>query len=368
MRILVFLLLLPLTLYAQKNYPFLLDSFMRGEVFEMNFNGNILVAKSGEIIYQKSFGYRNFNSKEILDNNSVYYIASVSKQFTAMCILMLKEDGKLNLHDSLRKFFPQLPYYNITIQQMLTHTSGLPKYEVEVPKKWDHHKVAFNDDLIAFLAREKPPVRFNPGDKWEYSNTAFVLLASIIEKVTGQKFADFIANRIFNSLGMENTRIYNTRRSSNERIPDYAYGYMYSDSFKRYILPDSLPFYNIVYYLDGIEGDGDVNTTTTDLYKWQEALMKHSILNDRLKRELLEPHSLFDTALNINYGYGVFLGENEMGKYITHTGIWPGYRTILTYYYTGDITIIIFSNNESNASAISNAIAYILFNREVIFP
>lgn len=363
------LLLFPIVANAQKNYPVILDSLMRGEVSELNFNGNVLVAKSGSIIYQKSFGYKDYFSGEELDTNSVFYMASVSKQFTAMGILILTEQKKISLDDTLRNFFPQLPYYNITIRQMLTHTSGLPKYEVEMPKKWDHKKIAFNNDLIAFFANEKIPPRFLPGKKWEYSNTAYILLASIIEKVSGQTFADFMEENIFKPLGMEHSRIYNTRRSSHERIPDYAYGFMYSDSLKRYMLPDSMPFYgNIVYQLDGIEGDGSVNTTTSDLFKWEQALINQSIFSKNLREQMLEPHSLMDTTLKIYYGYGVILGENETGKYITHTGIWPGYRTVLTHYKNEDITIIVLSNNESNVQAISNALTYVLFDREVIFP
>ena len=159
---------------------------MRGEVQELNFNGNILIAGGENIIYQNAFGLRNFETREVLNNNSVFYLASVSKKFTAMAILMLEKEGKISLSDSLRKFFPRLPYFNFTIQQKLTHTSGFPKYEAELPKNWDHHKVATNKEVIAFLEKEKPGIRFEPGVKWEYSNTGYLLLSSVIEQVSGQ--------------------------------------------------------------------------------------------------------------------------------------------------------------------------------------
>ena len=196
------LLLIPIALEAQKNYPEQLNSYMQAEFSVNGFNGNVLVAKKGSVIYQKSFGFRNYTSKELLDNNSVFELASVSKQFTAMGILLLKERGSLKLADSLRKFFPELPYKNITIQNLLTHTSGLPEYGDSLAIKWDHKKIAFNNDAINFLSKEKLPVNFNPGEKWEYSNTGYDLLASIIEKVSGLSFREYMQKFIFNPLGM----------------------------------------------------------------------------------------------------------------------------------------------------------------------
>mgnify|MGYP001546062255 CR=1 FL=1 len=194
---------------AQKNYAPLFNTYMQKQVAENDFNGNVLVAKNGKIIFQKSFGYADFDTKRLLNDSSVFELASVSKQFTAMGILLLVEKGKIKLSDSLRKFFPQLPYHNITIRNMLTHTSGLPAYDNEMALKWDHKKIAFNKDVINFLAKEKPPIRFQPGKKWEYSNTAFVLLASIIEKVSGQSFKNYMAENIFTPLGMTHSRVYN---------------------------------------------------------------------------------------------------------------------------------------------------------------
>lgn len=188
----------------------------------------------------------------------------MSKQFTAIGILLLEKQGKLGLRDTLRKFFPELPYKNISLHQMLTHTSGLPEYEYAMKSKWDQKTIAFNKDLINFLSREKLPVNFKPGTRWEYCNTGYALLASIIEKVSGLSYANFMAQYVFARLGMNHTRVYNTRRSG-ERIENYAYGFVWSDSLKRYILPDSLRDYNFVYYLDGIQGDGTINSTTREL-------------------------------------------------------------------------------------------------------
>lgn len=366
MKIIYFILLLPLTSMAQKNYPALLDSFMQAEVSFNHFNGNILIAKSGNIIFQKSFGYRNYETQEPLDNNSVFELASISKQFTAMGILLLREKGKLALSDSLRKYFPELPYYNIIIENLLTHTSGLPSYEDEMAEKWNHKNIASNNDVIGFLAQNKPLIHFNPGQKWEYSNTAFVLLASIIEKVSGYTFSEYMDANIFKPLGMQYSRVYNTRRSTKEIIPNYAYGYVYSDSLKKYILPDSLPDYDFVIYLDSVQGDGIINSTIGDLLIWDRALKNYTLLNKAAQNAMLSPQSVMDTASERYYGYGEIIGKNEIGNYIMHGGGWPGYHTMLFRYLSDDITIIVLSNNESNSTMLAGPLAYIVTDRDVV--
>lgn len=353
--------------YGQRNYAPLLNQFMQHQVKTNHFNGNVLVAKNGKIIYQKSFGYADFNTKRLLNDSSVFELASVSKQFTAMGILLLVQKGKIKLSDTLRKFFPQLPYRNITIKEMLTHTSGLPDYMDEMELKWDHQKIAFNKDVINFLVTEKPPIHFQPGKKWEYSNTAFVLLASIIEKVSGQSFKDYMAENIFTRLGMTHSQVYNTRRSAKEIIPDYAYGYVYSDSLKKYMLPDSIPEFEGVYYLDGIEGDAMISSTTGDLLKWENALKVHSLLNKKLQTKMLSPQSIADTILKKYYGYGIFVGKDAHGRYASHRGTWPGYGTFLLHYAPADVTIVVLCNNVTGGAkpeyVYSKGLADIMFDK-----
>ena len=202
-----------------------------------------------------------------MNDSSVFELASVSKQFTAMGIMICKERDLLSYYDNIKKFFPDLPYDNITVRNLLTHTSGLPSYEDQFEKNWDHKKIAFNKDIIDMLERHDT-LFFKPGTKWKYSNTGYALLASIIEKVSGMSYNDFMAKNIFQPLGMTHTFIYNTRRTTGKIPANYALGFVYSDSLKQYILPDSLPKYDYVYYLDGIVGDGCVNSTTGDLFKW----------------------------------------------------------------------------------------------------
>ena len=366
MKKLLVLFLLPYLSLGQNNYSEMLDSFMQKEASVNNFNGNILIAKSGDILYQKSFGYSNYNTQKLLDSNSKFELQSITKQFTAMGILLLIEKGKLSFTDSLRKFFPELPYSNVTIQQLLTHTSGLPDDIDLMSANWNHKILASNKDLIKTLADKKPPPNFQPGRKWEYSNTAFELLSSIIEKVSGMSYDDFINKYIFKPLQMNSS--FATINPSGKHIPNYAYGFIYSDSLKKYILPVSIPELDFVFYLDGITGAGNIVSTTGDLLKWDRAIKNHRLISESTQNEMLSPQSIMDTASKKYYGYGVILGKNEIGNYIMHGGDWPGYHTMLFRYTEDDITIIVLSNNESNSTMLSGALAYIVTNREVVAP
>ncbi len=345
-----------------------MQEFLSGQATHFRFNGNVLVAQQGKVITKGSYGFADYETKRLLNDSSVFELASVSKQFTATGILLLKDKGKLKLADSLRQYFPELPYHNITLWHLLTHTSGLPDYESLMIEKWDHNKIAFNKDMIAFLAKERPPVVFAPASKWEYSNTAYVLLASIIEKISGQSFKQYMSKQIFKPLNMTHTRIYNTRRSLKETIPNYAYGYVYNDSSKKFILPDNDPNNNFVIYLDGLQGDGIVNATTVDLLRWDRAVKNHTLLKKETADEMLSYQSLSDTASKRYYGYGVFLEKNEFGNIISHSGGWPGYATYLARYTENDETYIVLSNNSSLSSSICRSLQNIMAGKPVVMP
>ncbi len=355
------LLLLPICLSAQKNYAPLLAQFMNGQHDHFKFNGNVLVARGGKPIYQQSFGYADFNSKTMLNDSSAFELASVSKQFTAMGIMILKERGLLRYEDDIKKFFPALPYEHITIRNLLTHTSGLPSYEDQFEKKWDRKKIAYNKDILEMLIREKDSLFFKPGSNWQYSNTGYALLASIIEKVSGMSYNDFMAKSIFSPLGMTRTFILNGRRASRKTPDNYALGFVYSDSLHRYILPDSLPKLDMVYYLDGIVGDGCVNSTTGDLLKWINAWNTEKLVSKPAINEMLSPLVRISPDDSSGYyGFGVRIQLEKGHRIITHGGGWPGYSTLVAKFVDKDQIIIILSNNETSASLINAGLASIL--------
>jgi len=334
----------------QENQPKLLalaiDSVMQSLADSAQFNGNVLVSKNNKIIYQKSFGYSNFSTREKLNDSSLFELASVSKQFTAMAIMILKERGLLGYEDDVQKYISELPYKGMTIRHFLTHTSGIPDYMEEFDKGWDPKKIAFNDDMIALFAKKKPPVLFKPGEKWEYSNTAYAMLATIIERTSKKSYSEFLKENIFDPLQLKRTRVYNTRRSSSETIPNYAYGFVYADSLKKLVLPDSLKKFHVVYTLDGIVGDGTVNSTTGDLFLWDQSLYTEKLVKKETLDEAFNPVKLNNGSTHA-YGFGWGITKDSvMGKIIHHSGGWPGYITNIRRYIDLKDCIILLSNNE----------------------
>lgn len=370
MKKIFFLLLLPVIVTAQQDHARLLQQYMTGQNKYFQFNGNILVAEKGKVIYQQALGYADYNTKRKLNDSSVFELASLSKQFTAMGIMILKEKKQLNYDDKVTKFFPDFPYPDITIRHLLTHTSGLPSYEDQFEKYWDRKKIAFNNDVLEMLKQRNDTLYFKPGSKWKYSNTGYAVLASLIDKIWGMDYDKFMMKYIFQPLGMTHTFIYNTRRSTGKIPANYALGYVYSDSLKRYILPDSLKKYDMVYYLDGIVGDGCVNSTVTDLFKWDRALYTDKLVSKATLDEMLSPLVQTSPAdTNSFYGFGVMVQpHSEKGKVISHTGGWPGYHTLIVRKPDIDQTIIILSNNESNLPFFRVAVESILNDEPLIMP
>ena len=323
-----------------------LDSALQKLYAENKIHGNILVAEKGEVIYSKSFGVANRTTGEPLNENSIFELASVSKQFTAMGIMLLQQKGKLKIDDDFTKYIPELSFYKgITIRNLLNHTGGLPDYMELMDSLFDKSKIATNADVIKSLSNAKPAILFSPAKKFQYSNTGYVLLASIIEKVSKQTFASFLANNIFKPLGMTNTFVY-SRRYQPKEIKNYAFGYIYADSSKKYILPDSFPPTKMVVWLDGVQGDGTVNSTVRDLLKWDKALFSDKLLGENNRRLVFQPATLEDGKIS-KYGFGVFVDSTkEYGSLVNHSGGWPGYKIFLERSIDNDKTIIILQNRE----------------------
>lgn len=370
MRIIVFFLLSagccawPFALPAQNNVA-LFDTYMQGQAKLYGFNGNVLVAQKGKVIYQQSFGYADYDTKTKLNANSIFDCGSIAKEFTAMGILLLKDKGKISYSDTLGKFFPQLPYTSLTIQQLLTHTSGVPDGFGLVEKYFDHNKVASNEDLIRLLTDKKPDLLFKPGEKLMYSGTAFNLLASIIEKISGQSYNSYMNEQVFERLGMMHTQVANFARNA-KNIPGYAVGYNYSDSLQKYIRADSKGL-GWTTYLAGITGEGMIITTTGDLLKWDRAIKNHSLLTETTQLEMLSPQA-HNPFFKITFGYGMRVGKNDIGNYFFHNGYYPGYLCMHICYTDEDITVIVLSNNESRSEFIADALSSIALNKNIVLP
>jgi CubicO group peptidase (beta-lactamase class C family) len=337
----IFLNILPVSgQQRQQQFDSLFDKLYK----DNKFNGNVLIAEKGEVIYKKSFGLANEKTKAALNENSVFELASCSKQFTAMAIAILNKQKKLKYDDAMSAYIPELEFYKgISIRHLLNHTSGLPDYMMLFDSLWDKKKIATNADIISLFKKHKPALLFEPNSKYEYSNTGYAMLAAIIERVSRTSYNNFLSANIFEPLKMNNSLVY-TRRYQPMDIKNYAFGYVYDGSKKA--LPDSLKEYDIVYYLDGIKGDGSVNSTVNDLLAWDRALYGNQLLSEEEKLPLFSPAVLSDkTKSPYGFGWGIENNKN-FGKIVSHTGGWPGYITYIERDLDSNNTIIILQNTE----------------------
>ncbi|MET0394412.1 MAG: serine hydrolase [Chitinophagaceae bacterium] len=363
-RILLFIFLLAGPAARAQNRVQQIDSLLTALHAAGKFNGNVLVAEKGEVIYSHSFGLANETTKAKLDENSVFELASCSKQFTAMGILLLAQSGKLKLDDPVTKYIPELSYYpDITIRHLLHHTSGLPDYMDLMDSVYDKSRIATNKDMIAVFQQHEPETSFAADTRYEYSNTGYALLASVIEKASGMSYGEYLQTAIFRPLQMNHTFVY-TRRLAPKEVPNYAFGYVYDDKLKAYKLPDDVKETRMVVWLDGIVGDGTVNSTVTDLLKWDRALYTTQLLPAEAMKEVFAPAVLNDGS-RTRYGFGWSVDSTaDFGRVASHSGGWPGYVTWIERHLDNDKTIIILQNH-ANVTIPARSLRYILYNKPV---
>lgn len=336
MRYCLFLFFIPLFSLAQEKQ---LDEIFRSQ---NNFSGVVLVAEKGELIYHKAFGYREFANQTPLQISDIFEMASVSKQFTAMIIMMLKEKGKLNYDDLAEKYI-DIPYKGITIRHLLTHTSGLPDYQGIMDKYWDKTKVAGNADCIAYLNKYAPPKLFEPGTKYTYSNTGYLILASIAEKASGKDFIELCQKWIFKKLKMKSTNI----RTLEEKkaTSNFAIGHILIKERNQYVRADSFPSSDYTIWLGNRKGPGRISSTAADLLKWDQALYSNKLVQQTTLQEAFTPMKLNDGNFS-SYGFGWMLKTDPaLGKNVMHTGDNPGYKTQIIRYIDKKKTIILLNNN-----------------------
>jgi len=321
-----------------------IETLFSKTVEETQFCGVLLVAVDGKPVYLGAKGMRDFGKNIPLQSTDIFELASVSKQFTAMVIMMQKEQGKLNYDDAVEKYV-NIPYKGITIRHLLNHTSGLPDYQDIMDKYWDKSKVAGNEDCIAYLNKYAPPVLFAPGTKYTYSNTGYLLLASIAEKVSGQEFISFCREKIFTRVGMKHTNI----RTNTEKAAtlNFALGHLKVED--RYVRSDSFPSSDYTIWLGNRKGPGRISSTASDLLLWDQALYGNSLVQQSTLEQAFTPAVLLDGSIS-SYGFGwVIRTDAPGGKMVSHTGDNPGYHTQIRRYLKPRITMILLNNNNSDA-------------------
>ncbi len=319
-----------------------IDSLFRSVYSNDAFSGVLVITEKGKLRYEQALGFRNIAAGIPLEQTDIFELASVSKQFTAMIIMMLAEQGRLQYDDAVERYL-NIPYRGITIRHLLTHTSGLPDYQAIMDQYWDKTQVADNNDIITYLNRYAPPVRFVPGDRYEYSNTGYVLLASIAEKASGQDFTEMCRKWIFRRLKMKDTDLrFPALRATMKR---FALGHIYVPERKVYVHADSFPSSNYTIWLGKREGPGRISATAKDLLKWDRALQAGKLVSAATMTEAYQPMKLNNGQYS-NYGFGWMIEpETPQGKVVQHSGDNPGYKTQIIRYLDQDITIILLNNN-----------------------
>lgn len=312
-----------------------IDTFFQHKYHFGTFSGTVLFSEHDTIIYKKAFGFANIKKKDSLKIDSRFQLASVSKTFTAFGIMLLEKEGKLSFQDSIRKFFPNFPYENITIHQLLTHRSGLPNYMYFADELWHTNKniTIDNCDIIDLLIGHKPLKYRSPGTKYNYNNTNYALLASIIEKVSNMKFTEFMKKNVFDALGMINTTIYDKNDSAENK--EKVIGYM-----GRNRVADNT-------YLNGVVGDKGVYSTVEDMNKFSRAIFENYLFT---KDEMNIAYQLYNNELHDhdNYGYGWRVNMlPDSSKIVYHAGWWKGFRSYFIRSLKDEKTIIVLSNNSS---------------------
>ncbi|AST98364.1 serine hydrolase [Shouchella clausii] len=313
-----------------------------------SFNGVVLVAVDGKAVLCEAMGiaeYKNGGARD-LTMDSMFELASVSKPITALGIIRLQQLGQLHWDDPLSNWIPELPYPGITIRHLLNHTSGLPDYMELFANVWDPTRYARNEDVLRMLIEHRPDPLFAPNESWMYSNTGYIVLAILIERISGQRYGDFLDEQIFQLLGMTRTQVYNRRVDPSAVPDDYAWGYVYRIGHGGYVLPDEVPELNYVQYLDGLQGDGMVNSTVGDLLRLDRALYDDKFISPMLRQLMFSPVTM-NNGETFPYGMG-WLNEydDRLGSIVHHSGGWPGYSTWFKRYIDRDITLIMLQNGE----------------------
>ncbi len=309
-------------------YTNAIEDFYEKRLVRTGFNGAILVAKNGQILFEQYRGFSNFKTKDLINQHTPFHLASISKTFTGMAVLKLWEEGKLSLDDSLQKYFPQLPYYGVTIKMLLSHRSGLPNYLYFMDSIWDKHKEMTNEDVLNALIVHHPRMQNLPGKRFQYCNTNFMLLALIVEKITGQYFPDYMKQNVFEPLGMHDTYIFSIRDTA-KYIPTWSVS-----------RPFPMDAWDCTY------GDKNVYSTVRDLLAWDKSLYMHTFLKKSTLDMAFTPMSNEVHSMH-NYGLAWRIFTRNGDTVIYHNGKWHGTNTSFIRLVQDTATIIVLGNKEN---------------------
>ena len=305
---------------------------------------SVIVIRDAKVVYSHAYGLADVEAKTAATTKTNYRLASCTKQFTAMCIMMLAERHKLNLDDRLTRFFPDYPAYgkDVTVRQLLTHTSGLRAYEDLMPKD---QTAQLHDIDVLNLLKQATDTYVPPGMEYRYSNTGYAHLALIVEKASGMSFAAFLKKNIFGPLKMHETVAFEEGKST---VRNRAYGY--SKKANAVERTDQST-------TSAVLGDGGIYSSVDDLMLWDQALYTTKLVSDDMLHQAWTP-SILSSGKQSNYGFGWELGEMHGVKTVRHSGSTVGFRTAILRIPEKKFTVIVLANrSEAKPVEIADAIA-----------
>ena len=323
---------IPITTSLSDNEELLRKSsskFFEESLVRTMFNGAMLVAHNGKIVFEEYEGLKEVLKGDPIDSSTSFHLASVSKTFTAMAVLKLWEDGKLQIDDKVEKYIPGFPFNQITIRNLLSHRSGLPNYVYFAEQVgWNTRNYLHNDDMLKLLVKNRSKLRIGrPNAYFDYCNTNYALLAIIIEKVSGKSYASYLDQTFFSPIGMSNTFVFDINKTE-KVLPSFKY-----NNRKEPMM-----------FLDAIYGDKNVYSTARDLLKWDIALNSGKLFKQETLNEAFRGYSYERRGVK-NYGLGWRLYEMPTGKKIVyHNGWWHGNNTVFSKLMQDSTTIIVLGN------------------------
>jgi len=322
--------------YNPKNADKKIDEVMKELHRTRGFNGNVLVAKKGKIVYENAIGWADYLHRDSLKLGSQFELASVTKTMTSTAILMLLERGKLTLDDDVKKFFPDFPYDGVTIRLLLTHRSGMMNYvyfidDIYRSQHLNQRKGLTNADAMKMIAEYKPRPFNVPNKRFLYNNSNFMVLGAIIEKVSGMSYADFMKQNVFAPASMAHTHVYS--KAVYDKIPVDVVGH--DRGQWKYSVAQN--------FLDGPVGDKGIYSTVGDLFLFDRALRAGRLLKQATLDSAYVPRNpMVHGHFSYGYGWRTFTAPGQ--EVIYHTGWWHGFRHIYLRDMKNDITIVLLTN------------------------
>jgi CubicO group peptidase (beta-lactamase class C family) len=310
-----------------------IDSLFAAEILQDEPGAAVFVAHQGKMIVGKGFGLRDLDSREPITTRTNMRMASVSKQFTALTLLSLIDSGKLSLSDTVYNIIPIESFKDVTIEQLINHTSGRADAEEVFYTEWDSTKIAENKDILAWYTEQDRTVT-KPGEKWQYNNGIYEFIPCVVEKISGQEFSKFAKTEVFEKFGMENTNFFNLARPVviAERASCYE--------------RDSLGVWNKVdgHYLNGLLGAGGVYTSVEDFFNYDTALWNESVFSKESHNLIFKPSAtIAESRSNAQYAMGWIIEEDTAN----HGGSWFGTQTFVKRFLNDSLTYAVFMNRNT---------------------